>query len=80
MHHRTGAAETGDGAFRPGHTSPTFAVSRYEITRGEYEAFVQATGRAVGGDCSDGWLNTAPVGSLYPNALGIRVAKTLPRD
>lgn len=28
-----------------------FAVSRYEITRDQYEAFVSATNRAVGGDC-----------------------------
>lgn len=28
-----------------------FAVSRFEITRGEYEAFVRATGRPVLGDC-----------------------------
>ena len=28
-----------------------FAVSRYEITRDQYEAFVRATGRRVGGDC-----------------------------
>ena len=28
-----------------------FAVSRYEITRDQYEAFVHATGRAVEGDC-----------------------------
>jgi formylglycine-generating enzyme required for sulfatase activity len=28
-----------------------FAVSRYEITREQYEAFVHATDRAVGGDC-----------------------------
>lgn len=28
-----------------------FAVSRYEITRDQYEAFVRATNRAVGGDC-----------------------------
>ena len=28
-----------------------FAVSRYEITRDQYEAFVLATGRVVGGDC-----------------------------
>ena len=29
----------------------SFAVGRYEVTRGEYEAFVRATGRAIGGDC-----------------------------
>jgi sulfatase modifying factor 1 len=28
-----------------------FAVSRYEITRDQYEAFALATGRAAGGDC-----------------------------
>jgi formylglycine-generating enzyme required for sulfatase activity len=28
-----------------------FAVSRYEITRDQYEAFVRATSRTVGGDC-----------------------------
>lgn len=28
-----------------------FAVSRYEITRDQYEAFVRATNRPVGGDC-----------------------------
>jgi formylglycine-generating enzyme len=28
-----------------------FAVSRYEITRDQYEAFVRATKRPVGGDC-----------------------------
>ena len=28
-----------------------FAVSRYEVTRGQYEAFVRATGRPVLGDC-----------------------------
>jgi formylglycine-generating enzyme required for sulfatase activity len=28
-----------------------FAVSRYEITRDQYEAFVRATQRPVGGDC-----------------------------
>ena len=28
-----------------------FAVSRYEITRDQYEAFVSATHRAIGGDC-----------------------------
>jgi formylglycine-generating enzyme required for sulfatase activity len=28
-----------------------FAVSRYEITRDQYEAFVRATGRPVGGNC-----------------------------
>jgi sulfatase modifying factor 1 len=28
-----------------------FAVGRYEVTRAQYQAFVQATGRAVGGDC-----------------------------
>src|SRR5690349_9116017 len=28
-----------------------FAVSRYEITRDQYEAFVRATQRTVGGDC-----------------------------
>lgn len=28
-----------------------FAVSRYEVTRDEYEVFVRATGRAVRGDC-----------------------------
>lgn len=28
-----------------------FEVSRYEVTRGQYEAFVRATGREVGGDC-----------------------------
>lgn len=28
-----------------------FAVSRYEITRDQYEAFVQSTNRVVGGDC-----------------------------
>jgi len=28
-----------------------FAVSRYEITRDQYEAFVRATGRRVEGDC-----------------------------
>jgi formylglycine-generating enzyme required for sulfatase activity len=28
-----------------------FAVSRYEITRDQYAAFVRATSRAVGGDC-----------------------------
>lgn len=28
-----------------------FAVGRYEVTRGEYQAFVRATGRAIGGDC-----------------------------
>jgi formylglycine-generating enzyme len=28
-----------------------FAVSRYEITRDQYEAFVRATNRTVGGDC-----------------------------
>lgn len=28
-----------------------FAVSRHEITRHQYEAFVRATGRSVGGDC-----------------------------
>ena len=28
-----------------------FAVSRYEITRDQYEAFVRATGRKVGGEC-----------------------------
>jgi formylglycine-generating enzyme len=29
----------------------SFAVSRYEITRDQYEAFVRATNRTVGGDC-----------------------------
>lgn len=28
-----------------------FAVSRYEVTRDQYEAFVRATNRPVGGDC-----------------------------
>lgn len=28
-----------------------FEVSRFEITRDQYEAFVRATGRSVGGDC-----------------------------
>lgn len=28
-----------------------FAVSRYEVTRDQYEAFVRATGRSVKGDC-----------------------------
>jgi formylglycine-generating enzyme len=28
-----------------------FEVSRYEITRDQYEAFVRATGRTAGGDC-----------------------------
>jgi formylglycine-generating enzyme required for sulfatase activity len=28
-----------------------FAVSRYEVTRDQYEAFVRATGRPIGGDC-----------------------------
>lgn len=28
-----------------------FAVSRYEITRDQYEAFVRTTSRPVGGDC-----------------------------
>ena len=28
-----------------------FAVSRYEITRAQYEAFVSATNRPIGGDC-----------------------------
>src|SRR5262245_31096139 len=28
-----------------------FSVSRYEITRDQYDAFVRATGRSVGGDC-----------------------------
>jgi formylglycine-generating enzyme required for sulfatase activity len=31
--------------------SQPFAVSRYEITRDQYEAFVRATHRSVGGDC-----------------------------
>lgn len=31
--------------------SEPFAVSRYEITRDQYEAFVLATNRPVGGDC-----------------------------
>jgi formylglycine-generating enzyme required for sulfatase activity len=31
--------------------SQPFAVSRYEITRDQYEAFVRATNRPVGGDC-----------------------------
>jgi formylglycine-generating enzyme required for sulfatase activity len=31
--------------------SQPFAVSRYEITRDQYEAFVRATHRPVGGDC-----------------------------
>jgi formylglycine-generating enzyme required for sulfatase activity len=31
--------------------SQSFAVSRYEITRNQYEAFVRATNRPVGGDC-----------------------------
>lgn len=31
-------------------TAP-FAVGRYEVTRGQYDAFVRATGRAIGGDC-----------------------------
>lgn len=28
-----------------------FAVSRYEVTRDQYEAFVRATNRPIGGDC-----------------------------
>jgi formylglycine-generating enzyme len=28
-----------------------FAVSRYEVTRAQYEAFVRATNRPIGGDC-----------------------------
>src|SRR6185503_699618 len=28
-----------------------FEVSRYEVTRDQYEAFVRATNRPVGGDC-----------------------------
>jgi formylglycine-generating enzyme required for sulfatase activity len=31
--------------------SEPFAVSRYEITRDQYEAFVRATSQPVGGDC-----------------------------
>jgi formylglycine-generating enzyme required for sulfatase activity len=36
---------------RPVTIREPFAVSRYEITRDQYEAFVRATGRPVQGDC-----------------------------
>ena len=38
-----------------------FAVGVYEVTRGEYERFVRATGRAAGNECytfEEGWLGT----------------------
>jgi sulfatase modifying factor 1 len=52
--------------------SEPFAVSRYEITRDQYEAFVRATGRRVGGDClSDrrqrgNWVHDAETTFLDP--------------
>jgi sulfatase modifying factor 1 len=45
-HHRSD-----EGPARTVTIARPFAVSRYEITRGEYEAFVRATGRPVLGDC-----------------------------
>jgi sulfatase modifying factor 1 len=45
-HHRSD-----EGPVRTVTIAAPLAVSRHEVTRGEYEAFVAATGRPVGGDC-----------------------------
>lgn len=42
-----------------------FAVARFEVTRGQYEAFLRATGRAVGGDCI---TDRVERGNWVPNA------------
>ncbi len=44
-----------------------FAAGRFEVTRGQYAAFVAATGRATGGDC---WTDPAKRGEGAPDPAG----------
>ena len=46
---------------------PSFALGKYEVTRGQFAAFVRATGYSAGGDCVVGLSNMASKNWRDPN-------------